>query len=447
MIQSLVRVVVGPITICLVVTVGVGCKQRQGSADVKADFVDQKPTGSQTWTDARTIALDEYAKDLLTFSGTENNKLNELQLELNESFRIAGVENPQPLSTYTVRMGRAECFSDSDYSIWWDSYRDQLRRQVEEVTWFVRDFHYAMLGMNSGAFTFREVVLCPESKLGSRMKLEGYQLLIGIPYSMGAYRPLTNRGSDATRSLKGLWESGAPLDLDRASGAWWNPLRSIFSKEEKARAAMRVMWKLFNPLSPVRVAIRKTLHDTGRDSAARLSEVTGAESRGIRESLLSIVRGRSPGGATASLEGRLAQLAEDRLQTLAANMRCFMLDAQRRGEIENSAVGVMKKEIRSESIDVEKDVRAGLVAVVNHHRVGVNVAVATGRYAQYVGVERSTRETRISTTVRAGLVAVDTSDDISVDLGVALDLGSTVDAAALQEGLDATETGRSLCSR
>lgn len=61
--------------------------------------------------------------------------------------------------------------------------------------------------------------------------------------------------------------------------------------------------------------------------------------------------------------------------------------------------------------------------MVNHHGIGVGMQGSSGSYSNYIPVE-SAREAVIETNTKAGLVAVDTSDDISVDLKFAIDIGA-----------------------
>jgi len=439
------------------------CKPRTSGAEVKADFVDQKPSAGETWTEARTISLNNYAADLLNYSGNERKKHNELQLQVDEAFAAAGVTGAAPLSTYKLKLGPLdECFSEgrSDYDLWWSSHKDQIKEQIEQAGYFIRDVHIKMLGQTRGAFSFREVIICPEAKIGAKMRLDGYQLRIGVPYSsFGNYLPIPASAGPGKTSLTSLWQAGAPLGIDQFEKSWWADLRALFDKQEKAQRALSTIWRMFNPLSPIRVSLRKVLHESGTDIrrkiAAIISSVGGqTSSGGLRQALLDELIG-NPGsdGQLVSLKvlppdsmSVFNALDEQGLKLMAQNWACAANDTERRNDIETEATSIMQREMGNEKNYIKKDVRAGLVAVVNHHRVGVNIQGSSGAYARYVPVETQ-RETRITTNVRAGLVAVDTSDDISVDLNFALNVGRTMPTASFDAAVRAAAAGRNLCTK
>ena len=440
--------------------IGFSCKQRSNESRVKADYVDTKPVNGDTWTESRTIALNNYAADLLNYKGNERKKHNELQLQVDESFKAAGVTDAPPLSTYILKLGPLdECYGESrnDYSLWWDSHKEQIKEQIEQAAYFIRDFHLKMLGQTKGAFSFREVIICPEAKTGAKMRLDGYQLRIGVPYtSFGNYKPIPNNAANGEVSLNSLWQMGAPVGLDQFDKSWWSDLKAIFDKKEKAQRALGSVWQMLNPLSTVRVSIRKILHESGTDIKSRISSIlksVGNNSAGLRAGLVDELIGSDIISSKSIDQKQLPEdvmqifsnLDDDGLVLLAKNWSCIATNTERRNEVESEATSVMQREMRSEKNYIKKDVRAGLVAVVNHHRIGVNIQAGSGIFSRYMPVETA-RETRITTKVTAGLVAVDTSDDISVELNFGINLGKTMPTIAFELAVRAAASKRNLCN-
>lgn len=440
------------------------CKHAASDSKVNADFIDGQPSDSETWTEARTISLNKYAKDLINYDGNERKTHNELQLQVDEAFKAADVTGARPLSVYTVKLGPLdECFGEGgqDFGMWWNRNRNQIRAQIEQVSYFVRDVHIKMLGQTRGAFSFREVIICPEEKIGAKMRLDGYQLRIGVPYtSFGNYQPIPNNAGVGQVSLNSLWQAGAPIGLDRFEESWWNDLRSMFDKKEKAREALSIAWRMLNPLSAIRVSIRKILHESGSDLSRKIAALLKTlpnepTQTGLRQALLDELIGEQSAEPSSGILVNQKQLPDDTMalfnklndaetKLFAENWACAASDTERRSDVESEATSVMQREMRNEKNYIKKNVRAGLVAVVNHHRVGVNIQGTSGAYARYMPVETN-RETRITTDVRAGLVAVDTSDDISVDLNFSINVGTTMPTMAFDVAVRAAAANRRLC--
>lgn len=464
MIQQTIHRKTSKLLIFAIVCLTAGCKQRT-SSDVKADFIDKKPSADQTWTESRMISLNTYAADLLNFSGNEKKQNNELQKQVDDAFKAAQVTTAAPLSVYQLKLGPLdECFGENrgDYSVWWNSHRDQIKKQLEEAAWFIRDVHIKMLGQTGGAFGFREVIICPEEKIGAKMRLDGYQLRIGVPYSsFGNYKPIPNNAANGQASLTALWQTGAPIGYDAFDTSWWTDLKSFFSKKDMAQKALAAVWRIFNPLSPIRVSIRKVLHESGVDIRSKIAAIlkqsvadnsTKVDPEKVRQGLLDEIIGSEPSGMLVAknllsedVMTAFRQLQGDQIEMLARNWTCAAMSTTKRSEIENEATSVMQREMRNEKNYIRKEVHAGLVAVVNHHRIGVNIQAGTGAYAKFMPIETA-RETKIITNTTAGLVAVDTSDDISVDLNFALSLGKTLPTIAFEQAVRATASGRTLCN-
>jgi hypothetical protein len=440
--------------LCLVLCLGSvsACKtpenREKDDAELAADFVDNRPRSGQTWTEARIFSFDQYATDLLNFSGQERNRYNELALQLDESFKVAGLTRWDPLSTYKIRMGAfGECFGEDrgDYNLWWNSQRDAVRRQIEEVAWFVRDAHYAMHGKNAGAFSFREVVLCPENKLGSKMLLEGWKLHIGIPTSGGSYRPIPNKGPSEP-TLKGLWDSGAPVGIGAAPTGIVAKTRALFSSEQKASSAVRSMWGIFNPLSQVRQGLRKLLHEHRATVQAALGRL-GAPRQPLTAELsttqvMEILRELSGTTQAASLTGTTLDL--EQLSRVRDNWRCLIESPDALSGIENDAMAMIQDNVVRRT-NVRNDVEAGLVAVVNHHDVSVLLAIGSGEFSKYLE-SAVVQEFQVESRVRAGLVAVSTSDNISVDVRFLRSTGAAFRRATFEKAVRAAQRAESLCS-
>ena len=420
----------------------------QPQAELSADFVDHRPRSGQTWTEARIFSFDQYAVDLLNFSGHERNRYNELALQLDESFKTAGLTRWDPLSTYKIRMGAfGECFGEEsgDWNLWWNSQRDAVRRQIEEVAWFVRDAHYAMHGKNAGAFSFREVVLCPEQKLGTKMLLEGWKLHIGIPTSGGTYRPIPNKGATEP-TLKGLWDSGAPLGIGPAPTGIFAKTRALFSSDQKATSGLRAMWTIFNPLSQVRQGLRKLLHEHRgaiQTALARLG-AHGQPLAGEQTTAQMLEALRELSGTAPSTSLTAAELDADQLKRVRDNWRCLVESPATISGLENDAMALVQDNVVRRT-NVRNDVEAGLVAVVNHHDVAVLLAIGSGEFTRYLD-SAIVQEFQVDSRVRAGLVAVSTSDNISVDVRFLRSTGAAFRRGTFEKAFRAAQRSESLCS-
>jgi hypothetical protein len=415
-------------------------------AHVKADYVEYSPNSRETWTEVRIRALNDYAKDMLQYDDTKDNQRNELERELKDSFAAAGVTAYDPLNTYSLRVGNyGECFGAGtrDYGIYWDSQRDAVKKQLEEAAYFIRDYHYAMLGRGGGAFSFREVIICPEAKVGGKMLLEGYKLYVGIPFGYTNYKPIPNGGSSKP-TLKSLWADGSPIGLENTGKGVMSFLRgSLGWGDERAKNGMLLVWKFFNPLSTTRQALRKVLHDnrgTMIPAIQRLMSGQPVDANPLRQGLISLAFPESSAESTTTL----AALTAPQLVEVARNWICGLSDPQTIGDLESDAMAIAQSIIKKTY--VEHDVAAGLVAVENHHDVNINVLVAmgTGRFTRFIDSPVN-KEFTVKSKVRGGLVAVSTSDNITVDLSFYQSTGSAMRRATFEEALNAAKSGRSLC--
>ncbi len=433
------------------------CKHTGSSAAVKAQHEDRAPEDGQSWTEARVITLNEYAADLLKFDGNESKRFNELQLQIDESFKQAGVKNPEPLSVYRITLGPVgECFNEGTLNtegLWYDKHKEQIKQQVEYAAYFIRDVHYRLFGRSGGALGFREVKICPEDKVGAKMRLEGYQLYIGVPFSkfaIGKYEPIPNRAEGNAVSLERLWSSGAPIGLGGGGGLASN-VKSLFSKEEKARQALALAWKTFEPLAPMRMAVRKALHENGATLNRRLASISSGpvadDSDTVARFRASVLRDNLDEAEIAAvapdLKAAYDKLDAAGLRLALANWACFVDDPVVHFDLEGDAMMVAQDYLKTSS--VTKDVEAGLVAVVNHHDVAVTLTAGAGTYKKYVESGYK-HEMTLNTKVRAGLVAVDTSDNITVDVRLLTSLGRSLQRAGFDRSVSAAAGGRSLCA-
>ncbi len=440
-----------PLALILGLAASSACKQRKNTSEVKADFVDAKPTDGQTWTEARIISFNRYAEDLLNYSGNERATYNEAALQLDTSLKRAGVTKYDPLSSYMIQLGNyGECFGQDrgDHQIWWNSHRDAIKKQIEEVAFFVRDYHYLMLGKSRGPFSFREVIICPAAEIGAKMLLDGYKLYIGVPYSMGYCRPIANTGQ-AKPTLRSLWDDGHPLGIADAGKGLTGKIRALFNTEEKARVAMKTLWTLFNPLSTARQGLRKLLHEqrgTVLPALARLRPNLENASESVREGLLDLAfpnRGKAASGA--NLTAQATSIAEDHPATLAKaadNWKCLLDAPDAMADVENDAMAMVQDNIKR--TNVQNDVEAGLVAVVNHHDVSVLVAAGSGDYDAFLDAS-VINEFNVTSRVRAGLVAVSTSDNISIDVRFLRSSGKALRGGSFTKALEAARRDESLC--
>lgn len=424
-------------------TVFSACKSTAGGSDTKADFTDKKPERDETWTQARIVSFNQYAEDLLNYSGNERKSYNEAALQLKNSFEKAGIANYDPLSSYTIALGHyGECFGEEsgDYGIWWNSHRDEIKKQIEEVAFFVRDYHYLMFGRSRGAFSFREVIICPEAKTGTKMLLDGYKLYIGIPYARGHYRPIPNTGT-GTLTLRGLWEDGYPLGLGQTGKGISGKVKALFSKEEKAKLSVKALWTLFNPLAPARQGLRRLLHEHRDTVLSGLKKIkTSSDSTtAARKELPGIAYPDDRVPADADLSGE----PDDVVQKLIANWTCQLTSPAPVSDVENDAMAMVQDNIKR--TQVRNDVEAGLVAVVNHHDVGVLLAIGTGTYNKHLDAS-VIQEFKVESRVRAGLVAVSTSDNISIDVRFLASSGKALRAGTFMTALKDARAGMSSCA-
>lgn len=438
-----------------------GCKLRNPLSDTKADHKDTAPTGDQTWTEARLASLGAYAKDLLTSSGGESKTYNEQQLIIADWFKSAGVTQAEPLSNYTIDLGPyEECFSEGGgHGIWWPNHKDQIKRQIEQTAYFIRDYHYAMLGKNHGAFTFRKVILCPEEKLGTKMILKGYNLFVGVPYGYTGYVVLPNQAAAGVESLQSLWKAGYPAGIAKKPQGLFSSITSSFSKEAAAREAAAVLWNLFNPWSTVRVEIRKALYENRSSLVQRLNLFlnrfsNATENTTTANHIRSEIRGQFGDGPESPLSSVLSdsllsqdfdQLTVAQLKKLIKNWQCFTNQEENLSAIEDDAMMVVQDGLASEQNEISKDVKAGLVAVVNHHRVGVQLSTGIGTFKKYIKKEGQ-RTMKITTKVRAGLVAVDTSDDITVGVDGLISMSRVLPAAGFATALRGAKGSDTICN-
>lgn len=365
----------------------VSCKHME--SDLKrVDHVDTAPNKGQTTTDARVITLNKWAAELLS-STRDDDDFPKMAAEYFAKMKITDAE---PLSRYTLtlRPGK-ECFSDSGADIWWDSHKDKIKLQLESAAQFLFEFHKTMYGKPNGPFAIREVEICPIKTTKRKLQLIGEKLIIGIPTGYWYdYAPIT---SD---QLLSMWNAGEHLADDRG----------LFSRTF-TEPKFKKFWLIFNPIGYVRTGLRQTLSTRGErlaqvlDSWLTRKVVTKAE-------VISEFLGEK---SMVSLQ-MLPKDYQDRItdpKKLLQDWSAAAKSKRTADDLSQAALGLMNNTILTEKNDISVDIRAGLVAVGNYHRIGINFAATGGPAEQFIqNITQRERSTKVNAKVYSGLVSVPT---------------------------------------
>lgn len=372
---------------------------RHADSDLKrVEHVDTAPRKGQTTTDARVITLNKWAAELLSSTRDED----DFAKMAADYFAKMKITDAEPMSRYTLslRPGK-ECFSDADRDIWWDSHKDAIKLQLESAAQFLYEFHKTMYGKPSGPFALREVEICPLKTTKRKLHLVGEKLIIGVPTGwVYDYVPLT---SD---QLLAMWNNGEIFADDR------NLLARTFTE-----AKFKKFWLIFNPIGYVRTGLRQALSTRGErigqvlDSWLTRKVVTKAE-------VISEFLGQK---SMVSLE-MLPKDYQERITDPKKLLQDWSAAAKSKrlaDDLSIAALGLMNNTILSEKNDINVDIKAGLVAIGNYHRIGVNFAATGGPAEQFVqNITQRERSTKVNAKVYSGLVSIFTIDDINVDVAV-----------------------------
>jgi hypothetical protein len=388
-------------------------------------------------TPEQQIDHDQAYRELNDFAAKLFQSAPEHQQRLNELFREAKAQNDEPLVTaYRVALGPVDtCFNTAELKIQTAARRDALRQQLTYIATFLREFHYELLGKNRGMFSFRRVEICPKPALKADMLVDLYVLKVGIPFDGSKYTPLDNS------MLRDFWNKGYPIGIAPEPTGF---LASIKASRDKARGIGLTFWKLFNPLSPVRKGLRKLTHELGIDLYQRVGQVlarfqppakvrtdTSIDDQTkqqrlaeIRNNYLAELDAIMSSGEVTNNKLQNARLVDalkadqsgDKLRLFFESLHCFLQSSSTRAGFEDQSLAIVQSALGDSETDIETEVKAGLVAVGNHHTVNVNLAVAGVQNFSKYFEQPNTRKMKIRLKVSGGLVAVGTSDDIDVQV-------------------------------
>lgn len=391
------------LVLLLVVT---GCQLNSNASDLKrVDHNDVAPTNKQTYTDARVISLNKWAEELLS----SKRDGDDFQTMANAYFAKAKITDAEPLSRYTLslRPGK-ECFSDSDHDLWWTNHKDKIKLQLESAAQFIFEFHKTMYGKPTGPFAIREVEICPVATTKRKLHLVGEKLIIGVP--------------------TGYWYDYVPMTSDELLAKWNSAEqfvddRGYFTKKF-TESKFKKLWLIFNPIGYVRTGLRQTLSTRGERLAQLLDSWIARKVVSKADIISEFLDGKN----TVSLQ-MLPKDYQDRItdpQKLLKDWAAAARSKRNADELSIAALGLLNNTIMTEKNDISVDIRAGLVAIGNYHRIGVNFAATGGPSEQFVqNISQRERITTVNAKVYSGLVSVFTIDDINVDAAIAVLTEST----------------------
>ncbi len=437
----------------LILLSSTGCKPRIAPSKLNNASIEKRdPSKAEGYLDPRVVGLNKWISELV------NSKRNEddLQVMVDHFFEEVGINDPEPLSIYRIALRvSADCFSgewigDTNY---WQSQTEALKQQLKEAALFIADYHKANLGRPRGAFSIREVEICPKPVLGGPLKLKGQTLKIGVQQTMKNYVSLSSQ------QIRSMWDEGIHLDTSNPG-----PLVSKFFTSSKLSA----IWKVFNPIGSVRLELREQIlsnginvqkkfnslaveYDVDLDSAA--SKIKPSLST---DALLKTISSLIPdlnrlGIDLDRLRSSLLTFERDgRMSLFASNFVCASKNRQFAEELALNVLSSFEKSLRKGSRRVNLEFDQGIVALGNLYDISVYLATGAVGADDFVNAPTlENNDSEIKVRTKTGDVLIYSRDQFDVQAAVSV-LNQMADQGlegwSLKSAVKATETDTSLCN-
>lgn len=373
---------------------------------------------------ARVEAVQRYADALIDYTGCQVDA--ELADDNITDHTFAGL--------YDFRIGQCQREAlDGD-----DEKLGELLSHTEYTVDFLSEFHRKNWGRP--AITFDTVELCPADQMSADMELDlstpGGTLRVGSDY--GGWFGIGESPTSA-REIEDWWRDGLHVKAMVGVTPDWNPFNN------RSELLIQAAWGLFDPIGPVRGAMRNRIASRSLESIRGIREALNAEDEGgVRDATIELAQRVAAGQVDAEQEDVAAcldALGTGDLVQLAEAWEARMSDADAWSGVERAALGTAMDIAENSRTEVEITQDCGLFAFGNLKIIDVDVhfaSIALGsgheRYAPFLRFEENDE---LDVTVdQSGLLCFYMIDDVDVNVSVGATLASvSVDQAVQASGL------------
>jgi hypothetical protein len=361
--------------------------------------------------------LAEYSKQLLS----QSSDYDDITTQVNEKLSRKGVTKFLPMSRFRISpKPGGTCFSHDSNPIeaesFWNNQVEPIRKQIENVAEFLAQYHVDMDGQDPGPFGIQDVELCPITVTeGRKIALHGSTLTLGLPVKGIVSKTY---GWYSFIELRKMWDSG---DIFEKSYSIKQAATDLFAGRQTP-----FVWILGNPVGQARSALRQFLKNQGGELLSKLDRLISSSSqlspKDRAKSISSILsldpsdesskKFYAPAALTYSSSELQEILESSKGEELLQEWKCQTEKILASSEIANAAIGGLVE--RSDSTNVNYDIKASWVAVANFHNINVDVLGAFANHSQFIETPR-TNEQKFNFEVKAqGKVVVVTGDQVNV---------------------------------
>lgn len=373
---------------------------------------------------ARVEAVQAYADALIDYTGCQ------VDAELADD----GITDHTFAGLYDFRIGQCQREAlDGD-----DEKLGEILSHTEYTVDFLSEFHRKNWGRP--AITFDTVELCPADQMTADMELDlstpGGTLRVGSDY--GGWFGIGESPTSA-REIEDWWREGLHVKAMVGATPDWNPFNN------RSELLIQGAWALFDPIGPVRGAMRNRIAQRALASLSELREgLSSDDDDTIRDTTLRLAKETATAGAeglNAEVATCLEELPTEQLAQLAEAWENRMNDADAWSGIERAALGTAMDIAEESRTEVEITQDCGLFSFGNLKLIDVDVhfaAVALGSgHEQYAPFLRFEETDILEVDVeQSGLLCFYLIDDVDVNVSVGATLASvSVDQAVQASGL------------
>ncbi|MEC4894323.1 MAG: hypothetical protein SAL07_03000 [Oscillatoria sp. PMC 1051.18] len=292
-----------------------------------------------------------------------------------------------------------------------------LKKQIEAVAKFLRDFHIAINGQRTSIFQLYEVEIQVKQAIKSNLSFSAGKLLVQLPY----WQILIFQCYLQNQELKKCWNQGKHLSRK-------SPIRRI--------------WWWLNPLGEFRYNLRETLFQTGAKQVTNIDkllsnykqidvadEITKKDWQSHAIALLQSTIDEDKLGINVS--EICSQQDEETLARLLDLYQQNLTDPSYLETLIDTGINSIKEAISQEKSQINVKM-FGFVNVGNYHRIDVELNISPGNLKKYI--ELVPREVEIR-AVFWGFVNIYTVDDVTVNPNIQSSLQIDLETAAFERSL------------
>lgn len=413
--------------VCLVAVVS-ACKSRRDQDTSKAKRVQytqakaaesaqRKCQSLGDLTNKNICFLAEYGKALLS----QTSDYDDISNQVKEKLEQKGIKKFLPMSSYRIApKPGGTCFSEKSNPIhsenFWNDQVEPIRKQIENVAEFLAQYHVDLDGQDPGAFGIKDVELCPITITdGRKVSLKGSTLTIGLPVK-GVIS--TTYGWYSFVELRKMWDAG---DIFERSYSIKQAAVDLFAGKQTP-----FIWMVGNPVGQVRNSLRQFLRTKGSELIEKLEKL-----RASRADLPPEEQGKTirtvmnlDDSSHDSKQNYIPEILTDAKNSLDGILNtgkgkdlitewlCLAEKSVNSSIISNAAIGGLVE--RSDTTNVNYDIKASWVAVANFHNINVDVLGAFSNQNRFIESPRSSNQSLNYQVKAEGKVVVVTGDQVNV---------------------------------